>query len=117
MIIPDLPSIRFLPSRSPEQKLHVLGSELFQGLPLILVDGAVDQVRLFLLQEHDPRFHRVLDAQSSDDAGPTLADAVTPIRTLPFRSRIPPSNGFMSAVCPFDPSREERRKKKILTDR
>ena len=77
-------------SISPEQELQILRRELLHRY-LIIVDRAVDHIRLLLLQHHDPRLDRVLDAETRDDAGTALADAVAAVGALPFGGRIPPA--------------------------
>ena len=47
--------------RASEQELHILRRELLHTR-LIVVDGAIDHVRLLLLQHDHTRLHRVFDA-------------------------------------------------------
>ena len=63
------------PLRAPEQKLHVLRRQ-FLHRDLVVVDGAVDHVRLLLLEQDHARLDRVLDAEARDDAGAFLADSM-----------------------------------------
>jgi hypothetical protein len=72
-----------------EQELHVLGSQLLHG-NLVLVDCAVDHVRLLLLQHDHARLDRVFNAQASDDTRPLLTDTVATIGRLPFGCWVPP---------------------------
>lgn len=71
--------------------MHVFRCQFLERGALVLVDGASDEVRLLFLQLNDSGFDRILDAQTGDDTWTLLADAVTPIGTLPFGSGIPPS--------------------------
>jgi len=82
--------LSLVPLIPPKQKLQVVGCQGFNRL-LVGVDGRVDHRRLLLLQPHHSALDRVLDAEPRDDAGPRLADAMTPVRRLPLRGGIPPA--------------------------
>ena len=73
-----------------EQELHVLGCQLLHG-DLVLVDCAVDHVRLLLLQHDHARLDGVFNAQASDDTRPLLTDTMATVSRLPFGCRVPPS--------------------------
>jgi hypothetical protein len=82
-----------LPGRSlvaAEKELEVLGRQRLHG-GVIRVDRRVDHVRLFLLEEDHAALHRVLDAETGDDAGTRLADSVASICRLPLGGWVPPS--------------------------
>jgi len=64
--------------RAPEKKLHIFGCQLLHR-DLVVIDGAVNHVRLLLLQQDHARLDRVLDAEARDDAGTFLADSVTSV--------------------------------------
>jgi len=78
------------PLGAAEQELHVLGCQLLHG-DFVLVDCAVDHVRLLLLQHDHARLNRVFNAQARDDTRPLLTDAVATISRLPFGCWVPPS--------------------------
>lgn len=73
-----------------EQELHVLRCQLLHG-DLVLVDCAVDHVRLLLLQHDHARLDGVFNAQASDDTRPLLTDTMATVSRLPFGCRVPPS--------------------------
>lgn len=64
---------------APEQELHVLWRKFLQS-DLVVVDGAVDHVRLLLLKKDHTRLDGILDAETGDDARALLTDAVAAIR-------------------------------------
>jgi len=64
---------------------------------LIVVNRAVNHIRLLFLQHHHAALDAVFDAQARDDAGPFLADAVAAVGGLPFGGWVPPSGvGWVS---------------------
>lgn len=70
--------LRWRKLRPTEEELHILWRQLLHR-GLVVVDGAIDHVRLLLLQHHHSRFDRVFDAQPSDDTRALLSDSVTAI--------------------------------------
>lgn len=79
-----------IPLRASEEELHVLGCELFHG-NLVVVDGTIDHVGLFLLQHDHPTLDRVFDAKTRNHTGTFLSDTVTAIGRLPLGCWVPPS--------------------------
>ena len=78
-----------------EQELHVLGCQLLHG-DFVLVDCAVDHVRLLLLQHNHARLNRIFNAQACNDTRPLLTDTVATIGRLPFGCWVPPSGKCVS---------------------
>lgn len=74
-----------------EKELHVLGGELLQRFALVLVEGALDEVGLFLLELDDPGLHRIFNGQARNHTRSLLANTVTAIRALPLSCGIPPA--------------------------
>lgn len=95
---------------STEQELHILGRQLLHRRAII-VDSAIDHIRLLLLEQDHARLDRVLDAQSRDDTGPLLPDTMASVCALPLRGRVPPwvdlLGGFMSVQICCVSGREE----------
>lgn len=73
-----------------EQKLHILRRELLHG-NLIIIDSAINHMRLLLLQHDHARFNRVFNAKTCDNTRTFLANAMTAVSGLPFRGWVPPS--------------------------
>jgi hypothetical protein len=78
------------PDSSPsEEELHIFRGEFVHG-NLVVIDGPIDHVCFLLLQKHHSRLHRILDTQPSDHTWTFLANAMTPVSTLPFCGWVPP---------------------------
>ena len=81
--------VELQPYLATEQELHVLRSQLLHA-DFVVVDSAVNHMRLLLLQHDDPALDAVFDAQARDYARTALANTMAAIGGLPFGCWVPP---------------------------
>lgn len=68
---------------TPEKELQILWAQSVHS-GVVRVDRRVNHVCLLLLKQYHAALYRILDTETSDTTGASLADAMASIRRLPF---------------------------------
>ena len=74
---------------SHEEEGEIPDAQTSDTLACVLVQRAIDQLALLLLQSHDAVFDSILDQDTMNLDLPTLADAVCAVNRLLLNVRIP----------------------------